>query len=86
MGASGEENTVAGAQDIAHPRKDGAERVGGHHLTQHEIVPMETMVLDGRNGQDFRRSVIIPVKSDRVLPMRDENHIVLCRRRSKLGG
>ena len=61
-------------------------RVGGHHLTQHEIVPMETMVPGGRNGQDFRWSVIIPVKSDRVLPMRNENHIVLCRARSQLGG
>lgn len=47
---------------------------------------------DGNDGPSMGGTVrisggpmIIPVKSDGVLPMRDENRIVLCRLRPKLG-
>ena len=45
-----DKNAMPGSQDLLQPRKDRTKRVGRHHLAQDEVVAMETVVVDRREG------------------------------------
>ena len=82
---AGNINAVTGSQDFLQSREKRMKRVGGHHLAQNEVVAMETVVVDWRNGDDLRQPSIVPRQRNRAFPSGYQNYIAARSKRPESG-
>lgn len=72
---TGDKNAMPGFESPLQTSQNRAKRVGHHHLTQDEVVAVETVLVNRRKGDDLCWPAIVARKRDGAFPPGNQNHI-----------